>query len=335
MIITLAVAVTGITVPADKTKAETVPETTEAPRPSDVTEAPAQTPAPGATPKPVKGMLLVAGDGTTYIGTGTEWVPYVSPAPAPTATLRPAPAPTATPTWPTPEPVKKADGVFVEEKGAFWWHEADETIAITKGFETKIELPVYAREGIKWTSSNPDVISVKSTGDDGIATLKAKKYGKAVLTAEYSGQTTSITFKSSKNEWANKNRWQLVHDNQSLKIMRWEAIGAVSAKYDKKGNIVVKYEERQKWTKYGKKIAKKYNILWKRSTYHISWKKSPKVKVLYRGKTIAKYHSKTRKNEKELTHADPVYKRTFTIPKKYIKKKNKIDLRKCTFEAER
>lgn len=84
--------------------------------------------------------------------------------------------------------------------------DAGSTFSITKGFTETIRLNSY-KGTVKWTTDNPKVITVKTkpiSKKVQKCTVKGKKYGKATLTAEYNGQKTIMKIKVVKNQYSCK-----------------------------------------------------------------------------------------------------------------------------------
>lgn len=235
------------------------------------------------------------------------------------------PAPTVAPE-PTDAP-EEVEAVGVErEGGSDLVCPVKDVIEITKGFKTKLRL-FRTTEVDNWTSSNPDVISIIKTEDSdygSIVVVEAKKYGKSTLTAEHAGYTTKIILKSAKNQDACYSFPAYCYNRKNKKLFDINQFASV--KYDKKGNIVVKFgEEITKWTKLGKKELRKDP-----KRHEVS--NSIKMSIICNGKKVVKNYEKSVKKTKFLTLKKPKYTYTVIIPKKYIKKKN-MDLRKCHYDV--
>lgn len=294
IILTLAVAITGIFVMADKTKAEIV----------TATEAPGENPEVTPTTTPA----------VTTAPTSTPGQPQIADS---------TPIPTE-----TPEPVEKVKEILVERDMNEICHNPEgKTFEITKGFETKIGIYVPRGTEVNWTSSNPDVISITNEKNDegpwlgSFITVKANKYGKSTLTAKYGEHTTNIVLKSAKNNGD-------YHESYAVGVRKSGKFSYVfnlkaSVKYDKKGNLVVKCGERAtKWTKIGKKENSK--------SYFYTGFITIKIQDKFEGENVVKYYKKNIRL-KRLSAKSPKYTTKVVIPKKYVKKKN-VDLRKCHYE---
>lgn len=336
--VTLALAITGITISADKAKAETASAHTEAPT---MTSAPMAEPVIGQkrgdTPDTyevytengwekvvwkIGDVWLKDADGMmketpVLIYTPTGWKPYDEGVGEVNRFLYPEP---------TDAPME-VEWVEVEREGSFLSCPVKDVIEITKGFKSELRIDGDGITEVDWTSSNPDVISIIKTGntDYGFSVVvEAKKYGKSTLTAKYAGYTTKIILKSAKNQYVCYSRPQY-----------WDAVGETilttnqfaSVKYDKKGNIVVKFgQELTKWTKFGKKYLRQNP-----KKCHAS--NSIKMSIICNGKKVVKNYEKRVKKIKFCTLKKPKCTYTVIIPKKYIKKKN-MDLRKCDYDVE-
>lgn len=201
--------------------------------------------------------------------------------------------------------------------------EDGDTTEITKGFDTEISFKATGDTSPNWTSSNPDAVTIAKTTqnkDRKTAVLTGKNYGTSVVTAEYNGYKMSITVKVMKNEYKRNEpdstggSTYVKKKERGLSHVR-EVF--VTAKYNKKGNLVVTYTEKtSKW----KNPKDKRKIVYKGKPY-VSMKDE-------NGKTVVKRY--VGKFKMTLSPKKKTGKFTFTVPKKYLKKKS-VDLRKCKF----
>lgn len=259
IVVTLALAITGINAPAGKARAET--------------EAPSAT----ATPTP------------TVIGENSE------------------------------DRFRKTPKLFrVDGDNA-----DGETAKITKGFDSEISCYAYGEAVAKWTSSNPEVISIKRTRQDmdkKTAILTGKNYGKSVVTVECAGYKGSVVITVVKNEYKGKpihTRESMWYYGKDKGMSHEQEFGPITVKYNKKGKLVIKYTEKKcKW----KNPKERAKIVYKGGIY-VSIKDKHGKKVIDRTVGNFKMTWSPKKPNASLT---------FTVPKKYLKKKL-VDLRKCTY----
>lgn len=299
MLLTFAIAISGIAVPTNKANAETA------------------------------GLTTFEFDGV--IGATATPVPTVTP------------VPTAQPEDEDEdedeEEVKKAIAVALRCDSNYFPNgylcEDGETMSITKGFTDTMKLSPSDKKAVKWTTDNPDVITVKTKPIDKkkgqYCTVKAKKYGKAKLTAEYNGKTTTITVKVVKNEYSCKVKdlptWKSYDIKANMKYLGWNYSGVTSAKFDKKGNLVLKCYKEYHPSKYGK-VAEYHSVK--------SFNNSSSIDIHNdKGKMIFTYKVKTGKGKnhtgRTLSVQHPKKKETIVIPKSRIKNKN-LDLRKVDYD---
>lgn len=312
VLLTFAIAITGINTPAGKVNAETKDVKTTS---QTTAEAPAETVAPTATP-------------------------------APTPTVVPTPAPTRAPVigerrgdLDLPETMEiYTENGWEKIVWKMWdtcgdliltptgWHEevvpddisintnADhvkgnttdlddgDTAEITKGFDTELSFKMKGDATPNWTSSNPEVVTIaktKQNKDWKIAVLTGKNYGTSVVTAEYNGfKVISITIKVMKNEYREKYATQ-----------RAEASMVVS--YNKKGNLVIKLKHIFKDPKLKEQLSYK------------------SVNPFIRDEKNKKLILRKQKNFRlQVSLKKKISKRTIIVKKKDLKKKTQ-DLRKC------
>lgn len=331
ILLTLAIAITGINTPAYKANAETkeaktTAETaTEAPSETTVpTAIPASTMKPAATVRPAPtqpaiGTLATANGGITIIYTEDGWKTYSTPAPST-----------------TPEPTKKPEKPFIIIKGSDGCYNLDaknKKTEITKGFKRDVW---YCGDKLK--SSNTKVVSVEEKGIDETepsylvrkkATLTAKKYGTVTLTTEYGGQKASMKVKVCKNVYKGKNDNEFKTESKSLearesrlpyRVLCKFKDGPITVKYDKKGNLVVKYTIiNHSFTKVGKRAKMECHFF------------NMQVNIEYKGKKVIDRKLEKKKDEfVPISPKKPIASVTYTVPKKYLKTK-KMDLRQCLF----
>lgn len=103
---------------------------------------------------------------------------------------------------------------------------------------------------VTWTSSNPSVASVNASG-----VVNGIKTGSAVINAQYGDASTSLTVKVMKNKYTAK--LKMTNYGTKKKVDK-EGSGFTSMSFDKKGNIVLVFTDKIKLNKYGKKEYKKY-----------------------------------------------------------------------------
>lgn len=204
-----------------------------------------------------------------------------------------------------------------QSEGNFTRLEDGDTTEITKGFDTEISFKATGDTSPNWTSSNPDAVTIAKTTqnkDRKTAILTGKNYGTSVVTAEYNGYKMSITVKVMKNEYKS-NEEARGQGYYGKRRMEYDAKSSMKVSYNKKGNLVIKYTEKNFKRKNWKAKAK---IVYK------------DVYVIIRGEG-KKIVDRNMKNFR-LT-VSPKKKTagcTITIPKKYLKKKT-VDLRKCSY----
>lgn len=253
-----------------------------------------------------------------------------------TATTEETKTPTST-VAPTEDPDEEEeegqekDDVVIEQAGTFgqgYVYSEGKTIKVTKGFNQVIQMHFY-NGPVKWTTDNPEIIGVKTRKINKRkkqqCVVKAKKYGKAKLTAAYNGQTTTVTIKVVKNEYTCKVKdldWYTPIDIASGKKEGAYREGVTSAKFNKKGDLVLKcYTGWYKWTKWGRK--NNYRSI--ESTDNVSL-----VDIsVYCGKRLLEYKKKLG-DGKTLSVQHPTRRETIVIPKKRLKGK-KINLRDCAY----
>lgn len=390
ILLTFAIAITGINTPAEKVNAETkeTKTTTE-----NATEAPSETTAPTATPTPVTGEVRGNSDDTyeIYNGTGweklvryedsiyydwsggsfrhigNEWLkPFVGVYRGNTPDTREKYTENGwekivwkmwdtcgnlmlTPTgWRyqydedvrleyneakrkemEAEAAKKPHDIrintrinLVSEENTTRLEDGD-TTEITKGFDTEISFKATGDVSPNWTSSNTDAVTIAKTTqnkDKKTAVLTGKNYGTSVVTAEYNGYKISVTVRVMKNEYKS-NTPDLTggarYYKKKEKGLSHRSAVFITAKYNKKGNLVVTYTE---------KTSKWKNPKDKRK---IVYKGKPHVDIEdENGKTVVKRN--VGKFKMTLSPKKKTGKFTVTVPKKYLKKKS-VDLRKCDF----
>lgn len=209
-------------------------------------------------------------------------------------------------------------GTFNRRNGEYTMRLEDgDTTEITKGFDTELSFKATGDASPNWTSSNPDVVTIAKTTqnkDKKTAVLTGKNYGTSVVTAEYNGYKISITVKVMKNEYKS-NEEARGQGYYGKRRMEYDAKSSMKISYNKKGNLVIKYTEKNFKRKNWKAKAK---IVYK------------DVYVIIRGEG-KKIVDRNMKNFR-LT-VSPKKKTagcTITIPKKYLKKKT-VDLRKCSY----
>lgn len=198
--------------------------------------------------------------------------------------------------------------------------EDGDTAEITKGFDTELSFKATGDASPNWTSSNPEAVAITKTTqnkDKKTAVLTGKNYGTSVVTAEYNGSKISITIKVMKNERRYDEKTRDWGCSGKKKTMEYTADCSAVVSYDKKGNLVVKYTEK--------------NFKWKKS--------KAKSKIVFKGLCITMSDEKGKtvfnnevKNFRMTVH--PKKKTasvTVKVKRKYLKKKKTQDLRKCSF----
>lgn len=259
----------------------------------------------------------------------------------PAATIAPTVAPTEEPEEEEVKQRKKSmhvvsygnviTGSMTGAKRAFYYSDG-KTIEMTKGFTETIELCGY-KKAVKWSTDDSTIIAVKAKAVDlgkkgkvKGCTVKAKTYGKATLIATYNGQVTTVTVKVVKNQFSCKIKdlpeFDVTTADSEMKKLGWECCGVTSAKYNKKGNLVLKCYEEYKPSKYGK-IIKRRSLSYSNCASFIEISDG-------HAKVILKYKKK-HGSGKSLSVQHPKYKETIVIPKKKLKGK-KLDLRKVFYD---
>lgn len=191
---------------------------------------------------------------------------------------------------------------------------------ITKGFDTKLSFKATGDTAPNWTSSNPEVVAITKTTqnkDKKTAVLTGKNYGTSVVTAEYNGSKISITIKVMKNEYKGSCNGIENHTyRQKNKGLSHKCKNYAEVKYNKKGNLVIKYTHKTyKW----KNRKEKRKIV---------YKGKPQVIINdAKGKKVIDNHFG--KFKMTVSPKKPNGKFTVTIPKKYLKKP--LDLRNCSY----
>lgn len=249
-----------------------------------------------------------------------------------TKTPTPTVAPTEDPDEEEEEGQEKCDVVIESPSGNFgqgYVYSEGKTIKVTKGFNQVIQMHFY-NGPVKWTTDNPEIIGVKTRKINKRkkqqCVVKAKKYGKAKLTATYNGQTTTVTIKVVKNVYTGK--LKDMYEFHETDIATGKKVGSgrcgvTLAKFNKKGDLVLKcIQKYTKWTKWGRKNS--YRSV--TSTENESW-----ITVSIRfGKNLVDYTKKHKGDGKTLSVQHPTRRETVVIPKKYLKVK-KINLRDCDY----
>lgn len=386
ILLTFAIAITGINAPADKANAETTAEA-----PSETT-VPTSIKTPSATPIPGWGIGATGVDenGQEIINTEEGPKPYTDELyfsywPLPTQMPTATPAPTRTPAigayrgdWDNPETMEKYtengwekivwkmwdtcgnlmltptgwryqydDDVIDEYNKAALAAEAAEeakkphdirigkidysrgekttrvddggTVEVTKDFSIEISFQAKGNASMNWTSSNPEVVTItniRQNGDKKTAVLNGKNYGSSVIIMECNGYKASITANVMKNEYKGTCGAGTHEFYQKNKGLSHKYKGFAEVKYNKKGNLVIKYTHKTyKW----KNRKEKGKIVYKgRSQVKINDIKDKKVFNRYLGKFKITVSPKK-----------PNATFTITIPKKYLKKT--LDLRNCSY----
>lgn len=194
------------------------------------------------------------------------------------------------------------------------------TAEITKGFDAKLSFKATGDASPNWTSSNPEVVAITKTTqnkDKKTAVLTGKNYGTSVVTAEYNGSKISITIKVMKNEYKGSCSGIENHTyRQKNKGLSHKCKNFAEVKYNKKGNLVIKYTHKTyKW----KNRKEKRKIV---------YKGKPQVIINdAKGKKVIDNHFG--KFKMTVSPNKPNGKFTVTIPKKYLKKP--LDLRNCSY----
>lgn len=376
ILLTFAIAITGINAPADKANAETTTETT--------VEAPSETTAPTATPAPVTGDIRGNYTDGYEIYNGTEWEKLVrngvyydwsggSLRNGANGWGKPPVGAYRGNTPDTYEKYTEEGWKKVEWKlGDMWhneliytptgWkpvndesirevneaHEAEEakkphdirigkidysggekttrvddggTVEVTKDFSIEISFQAKGNASMNWTSSNPEVVTITNIGQNGdkkTAVLNGKNYGSSVITMECNGYKASITANVMKNEYKGTCGAGTHEFYRKNKGLSHKYKGFAEVKYNKKGNLVIKYTHKTyKW----KNRKEKGKIVYKgRSQVKIKDIKDKKVFSRYLGKFKITVSPKK-----------PNATFTITIPKKYLKKT--LDLRNCSYSV--
>lgn len=342
ILLTFAIAITGINTPADKvnaetSKARTTQATAEAPA---ETTAPTPTVAPTPTITPSIGAYRNWGDPEKmeiYTENGWEKVEWKMWDTCGNLTLTPT-------GWKysydnevirerneakmkemEAEEAKKPHDIRIgiinesREENTTMLEDGD-TAEITKGFDTELSFKATGDASPNWTSSNPEAVAITKTTqnkDKKTAVLTGKNYGTSVVTAEYNGYKISITIKVMKNERRYDEKTRDWGCSGKKKTMEYTADCSAVVSYDKKGNLVVKYTEK--------------NFKWKKS--------KAKSKIVFKGLCITMSDEKGKtvfnnevKNFRMTVH--PKKKTasvTVKVKRKYLKKKKTQDLRKCSF----
>lgn len=169
----------------------------------------------------------------------------------------------------------------------------------------------------KWTSSNTSIATVDAKG-----VVTGKKCGKALITAEYDGQTTSVYVNVKENKYING---RLLYPSY-FKKASWGTsfVGISSAYFDKKGNLIIVYTDKIKLNKKGLKKRKKEE----------AYKVKEKIKLLVRNqngknsivtKKIVKLNYSLSKKQMRKGYCKNI---KFKIKKSQLKmKKENVDLR--------
>lgn len=305
IVVTLALAITGITIPADKAKAALEP----------VRETTAPTVAPTAEPT----VAPTAGPALT---------------PAPTA----EPEELEEPEEPTEKPHCKM-GIKV---GRYSYKTSSSVngaaLPVTKGCSEEVTLLGYnlkrEKNPVNWAIGNTNIaeiatIKTNKKGKSSIAVIKGKKYGKTTLTAEYGGQKTTITIKIVKNEYSAKPRKSGILSPTGKGYSTIGKCGMISMYFDKKGNIIYKYYQKYRRTKKGRNHIKSNEQYY----FHCKADKTHREKGCLMTLKTKKGEVAAEVRQKILCRADTknkVYVDQYKIKKSKIKmKREDIDLRTC------
>lgn len=384
ILLTFAIAITGINTPADRVNAETSEARTTA---ESTSETPTETVAPTATPAPVIGDVRGNSDDTYEIYNGTGWEKLVpndgyydwsggSLYKGKDGWEKPTIGASRGNNWPynaeiytengwqkkvwkigdcvgnlrytiygwlsfnderydeaieaqieaaKAEKAKKPHDIRIDvrdksrEENTTMLKDGG-TAEITKGFDTKLSFKATGDTAPNWTSSNPEVVAITKTTqnkDKKTAVLTGKNYGTSVVTAEYNGSKISITIKVMKNEYKGSCSGIENHTyRQKNKGLSHKCKNYAEVKYNKKGNLVIKYTHKTyKW----KNRKEKRKIV---------YKGKPQIIINdAKGKKVIDNHFG--KFKMTVSPNKPNGKFTVTIPKKYLKKP--LDLRNCSY----
>lgn len=314
ILLTFAIAITGINTPTEKVNAETSEAKTSA---ETTAEAPSETTAPTQTSTPAPTRTPAIGECRGDL----TYTPYGWMSNNDERLNDILMAAEAAEEAKKPHDIRIGKIDYSREEKTTRIDDGD-TVEVTKDFSIEISFQAKGNASLNWTSSNQEAVTVtniRQNGDKKTAVLNGKNYGSSVITMECNGYKASIMANVMKNEYKGT-CFGLRTDTFSGKNKGLSHKGEnfAEVKYNSKGNLVIKYTHKtHKW----KNRKEKRKIVYKgRSHVTINEIKGKSKRVLNR--YCGKFKITVSPKKPNATF-------TITIPKKYLKKT--LDLRYCSY----